>query len=135
MRGTDTSEFTAVHRSAWDNGSFTEQLWGAMSAGAPFAEASCLLGRDDAQVPVAGITVWTAGPGRPGLIESLGVHADHRGAGHGTAICVAAAELLREMGASIAWVCTPSDLGSAVATYRSAGFTALPERLDCVRER
>lgn len=131
--GADTSGFTAVHRSAWDNGAFTDELWAAMSAGAPFAEASCLLGRDDAGDPVAGITVWSAGPGRPGLIEPLGVHADHRGAGHGTAICVAAAALLRGMGASIAWVCTPSDLGSAVATYRSAGFTALPERLDCVR--
>jgi hypothetical protein len=42
--------------------------------------------------------------------------------------------MLREAGASIAWVCTPSDLGSAVATYRAAGFTRLPERLDCVRQ-
>ncbi|MET3451053.1 GNAT family N-acetyltransferase [Curtobacterium sp. 1544] len=131
----DTSDFTAVHRSAWDNGSFTNQRWTEMSAGAPFAEARCLLGRDDAGVPVAGITVWSAGPGRPGLIEPLGVHADHRGKGHGTAMCVAAAALLRELGASVAWVCTPSDLDSAVATYRSAGFTAMPERLDCVRTR
>ena len=134
VHGADTSDFTAVHRSAWDNGSFTDERWRAMSAGAPFAEARCLLGRDDAGEPVAGITVWSAGRGRPGLIEPLGVHAAHRGAGHGTAICVAGAALLRETGASTAWVCTPSDLDSAVATYRAAGFTKLPERLDCVRQ-
>jgi ribosomal protein S18 acetylase RimI-like enzyme len=127
------SAFTAVHRSAWGSERFTDESWRAMAAGAPFVEARCLLGYDDQGVAVAGVTVWAAGAGRPGLIEPLGVHAAHRGRGNARAICVAAAAHLRELGSSSALVCTPSSHTSAVATYRSAGFQDLPQRLD--RER
>jgi ribosomal protein S18 acetylase RimI-like enzyme len=127
------SEFTAVHRSAWGNERFTDERWQTMAAGLPYADARCLLGYDDQGVAVAGITVWSAGPGRPGLIEPLGVHAEHRRRGYARAICVAAAAALRELGSSSAVVCTPSSLTSAVATYRSAGFQQLPLRLDRTR--
>jgi GNAT superfamily N-acetyltransferase len=126
-------EFTAVHRSAWGNERFTDEKWQTMAAGLPYADARCLLGYDDQGVAVAGITVWSAGPGRPGLIEPLGVHAEHRRRGYARAICVAAAAALRELGSSSAVVCTPSSLTSAVATYRSAGFQQLPLRLDRTR--
>lgn len=128
------SEFTAVHRSAWGSPRFTDELWRAMAAGLPYTDARCLLAYDDQSVAVAGVTVWSAGPGKPGLIEPLGVHAAHRGCGYATAICVAAAAKLKELGSSSALVCTPSALSSAVATYKSAGFHQLPERLDRSRD-
>ena len=127
------AEFTAVHRSAWESDRFTDERWHAMAAGAAYAGARCLLGRDDRGVPVAGATVWSAGPGRPGLLEPVGVHGDHRGHGHGTAISLAAAAELQRMGASRATVCTESARVVAVRTYRSAGFVRGPQRLDRTR--
>ncbi|MDC7120378.1 GNAT family N-acetyltransferase [Cellulomonas fimi] len=128
------SAFTAVHRSAWGTTTFTDERWRVMAAGPAFADAWCLLARDAAGLPVAGVTVWSAGPGRPGLLEPMGVHADHRGRGYGRSICLAAAAELRRRGASSALVCTPTSLTSAVATYASAGFRRLPERLDRSRD-
>jgi GNAT superfamily N-acetyltransferase len=130
VRSGHESEFTAVHRSAWGSPRFTDERWQRMAAGLPYTDARCLLARDDQDVPVAGVTVWSAGPGKPGLIEPMGVHAEHRGQGYGRAVCRAAAAELRRQGASSALVCTPSALTSAVATYRSAGYHPLPERLD-----
>ncbi|RHA38835.1 GNAT family N-acetyltransferase [Cellulomonas rhizosphaerae] len=127
-------EFTAVHRSAWGSPTFTDELWRAMAAGPAFVDARCLLGYADLGTAVAGVTVWSAGPGKPGLLEPMGVHADHRGRGHGRGICLAAAAELQALGSSSALVCTTSSLTSAVATYRSAGFEPLPERLDRVRD-
>ena len=127
------SEFTAVHRSAWGSGRFTDELWRTMTTGLPFVDGRCLLAYDDRGEPVAGVTVWSAGVGRPGLLEPMGVHADHRGRGYGRAICVAAAAELQALGSSSALVCTLSSLAPAVATYRSAGFQQLPERLDRTR--
>jgi GNAT superfamily N-acetyltransferase len=77
--------------------------------------------------------VVSAGPGKPGLLEPMGVHQDHRGHGHGTAICVAAAAALRQLGSSCALVCTRTANAGAVATYESAGFRRLPQRLDISR--
>lgn len=126
-------EQVAVLRSAFASPRFTAERWHAMAAGLPFAGARCLLGYDGAGTPVAAVTVWSAGPGRPGLIEPMGVHADHLGRGHGRAICVAAAAELARLGSSSALVCTPSARTGAVATYRAAGFAPLPERLDRTR--
>jgi GNAT superfamily N-acetyltransferase len=128
------SECTAVHQSAWGTKRFTEERWHTMAAGAPFADAECLLARNDRGIPVATVTAWSAGLGRPGLLEPLGVHADHRRRGYGTAICLAAAARLREIGSSSVIVCTPSSLQSAVATYEAARFQRLPERLDRSRD-
>jgi ribosomal protein S18 acetylase RimI-like enzyme len=127
------AEFIAVHRSAWGSSRFTAELWRAMSTGLPYTDARCLLGHDDHGVAVAGVTVWSAGAGKPGLLEPMGVHADHRGRGYGAAICVAAAAELKSMGSSSAMVCTPSANTAAVATYRSAGYQPMPERLDRTR--
>jgi GNAT superfamily N-acetyltransferase len=124
------SAFTAVHRSAWASPRFTDERWRAMAAGLPFTDASCLLAYDERGAAVAGVTVWSAGPGKPGLLEPMGVHAEHRGRGYGRMICVAAAAELTKLGSSSALVCTLSSLAPAVATYKSAGFRQLPERLD-----
>ena len=92
-----------------------------------------LLGRDGEGVPVAAVTVWSAGHGRLGILEPMGVDPAHRGRGHGRAICLAAAAALQELGASAAAVATPSDNEGAVAAYRSAGFVAGPPSRDLLR--
>jgi ribosomal protein S18 acetylase RimI-like enzyme len=58
----------------------------------------------------------------------VGVHREHRGHGYGTAVILAAAVALQDLGSSSATVCTPSSNVGAVATYESAGFQQLPER-------
>ena len=125
---------TAVGRASFDSSTFTDERWHAMAAGSPYADARCLVGYDDQGDAVAAVTVWSAGPGKPGLLEPMGVHRDHRGRGHGTAITVAAAAALQELGSSSALVCTPSSNVGAVATYTSAGFQQLPEQLDLYRD-
>ncbi|MFJ5778973.1 GNAT family N-acetyltransferase [Streptomyces sp. NPDC093094] len=125
---------TAVQRAAFDRSTFTDERWHAMAAGLPYADARCLVAYDGEDRAVAAVTVWSAGPGRPGLLEPMGVHREHRGLGHGTAITLAAAAALRGMGSSSAVVATPSANTGAVATYRSAGFRRLPETRDRRRD-
>ncbi|MFF0558878.1 GNAT family N-acetyltransferase [Streptomyces sp. NPDC004266] len=126
--------FTAVLRAAFDGSGFTAGRWHAMAAGLPYADARCLLAYDGRGDAVAAVTVWSAGPGRPGLLEPMGVHRDHRRRGHGRAITLAAAAALRELGSSSALVCTPSSNVGAVAAYESAGFRPCPEVRDRCRD-
>jgi ribosomal protein S18 acetylase RimI-like enzyme len=119
-----------VQRAAFPNSTFTLERWHAMAAAPPYRRARCLVGYDRHGDAVAAVTVWSAGQRRPGLLEPLGVHRDHRGHGYGSAVSVAAAAALREMGASSATVCTPSSNVGAVATYASAGFQRLPDVTD-----
>lgn len=124
---------TAVQRAAFENSTFTEEKWHSMAAGLPYTDARCLIAYDEEDNPVAVATVWSAGKGKPGLIEPLGVDPNYRGKGYGTAVTLAAAAALREMGSSSATVCTDSSNIGAVATYRSAGFVELPEIQDLQR--
>ncbi len=128
----------AVHRAAFDGSTLTDELahhrWHAMAAGFPYADARCLVAYDDQGDAVAAVTVWSAGPGKPGLLEPMGVHREHRGHGYGKAITVAAVAALQELGSSSAIVCTPSNNVGAVATYKSAGFQQLPEVRDQYRD-
>ena len=121
-------------RASFDRSTFTDERWQAMAAGPAYADARCLVAYDDRDDPVATVTVWSAGPGRPGLLEPMGVHRDHRGQGHGRAISLAAAAVLRELGSSSAIVATPSANVGGVATYMSAGFRKLPEIRDLCRD-
>jgi GNAT superfamily N-acetyltransferase len=123
----------AVQRASFGNSTFTDERWRAMTTGLPYADARCLVGYDGQDVAVAAVTVWSAGPGKPGLLEPMGVHREHRGSGYGTAISVAAAAALRELGSSSAIVCTPSSNLGAVKTYESAGFQQRPEVRDQYR--
>lgn len=125
--------YAAVLRASFDKSTFTGERWHTMAAGLPYADARSLVGYDERDNAVAVVTVWSAGPGRPGLLEPMGTHRDHRGHGYGRAISVAAAAALQELGSSSAIVCTPSANVGAVATYRSAGFEVGPERLDLSR--
>jgi GNAT superfamily N-acetyltransferase len=122
-----------VQRAAFQRSTFTAESWHAMAAGLPYADGRCLVAHDDQDTPVAAATVWSAGRGRPGLLEPMGVHREHRGHGYGTAITLAAAAALRELGSSSATVCTASSNAGAVATYRSAGFQQLPDVRDLHR--
>jgi ribosomal protein S18 acetylase RimI-like enzyme len=61
------------------------------------------------------------------------VHREHRGHGYGTAITLAAAAALQEVGSSSAVVCAASANVGAVATYKSAGFQQLREVRDLRR--
>ncbi|MFG3340353.1 GNAT family N-acetyltransferase [Glycomyces sp. NPDC048151] len=123
-----------LQRAAFEGSRFDEERWHAMASGPAYADARCLIGFDDKGDAVALTTVWSAGPGRPGVVEPMGVHEDHRGRGHGKAICLAGAAALRDMGASSAIVATPPTLTGAVATYKSAGFLPQPERIDLARK-
>lgn len=126
----DVEDRVAVQRAAFPNSTFTPERWQTMAAASPYRRARCLLARDRHGEAVAAVTVWAAGRGRPGLLEPMGVHRDHRGQGYGTAITVAATAALREMGCSSATVCTRSHNVGAVATYVSAGLRRLPEVTD-----
>ncbi len=133
VEATDTARAPTrveVHRAAFADSSFTLERWHAMAAGPLYAMARCLVGHDRAGTPVAAATVWSAGPGRPGVLEPVGVHSGHRGRGHGTAITLAAAAALRDLGSSSAIVATPSANTAAVATYTAAGFDRLPDSRD-----
>jgi len=125
---------TAVQRASFDRSTFTDERWHAMAAGLPYADARCLVAYDDQGNAVAAVTVWSAGAAKPGLLEPMGVHREHRGQGYGRANTVAAAAALQGLGSSSAIVCTPSANVGAVATYESAGFPQLPERRDRYRD-
>ena len=124
----------AVQRASFERSTFTDERWRDMAAGPAYADDRCLLGYDDEGTAVATATVWSAGPGRPGLLEPVGVDRDHRRHGYGTAISVAAAAALRELGSSSAIVCTPSSNVGAVATYTAAGFRPWREVRDRARD-
>lgn len=98
--------------------------WLTMMRG-PFADRGRSLALLDPQGQAVAITgVWSAGRGRPGLVEPMGVHQDHRGQGYGAAACEAAAAALQGMGSSSALVCAESANVGAVAAYTAGGFTA-----------
>lgn len=131
------AEWSAVHQAAFSTPLTAEVIterWHTLAGGPAFADARCLLGFDERDAPVASIIAWSAGPGRVGLIEPMGAHPDYRGHGHGRAITVAAAAALRDMGACAAAVATPSSNVGGVATYRSAGYAEIAQRVDCRRE-
>ncbi|MGW4832529.1 GNAT family N-acetyltransferase [Amycolatopsis japonica] len=119
---------------AFGGSTFTAETWRTMAAAAPYADARCLLGFDDRGDAVAAVAVWSAGPGKPGLLEPMGVHRDRRGHGYGRAITVAAAAALQELGSSSAAVNTPSSNVGAVTTYKSGGFRPWPETRDLTRD-
>lgn len=129
---TRIGERVAVQRAAFAASTFTAARWQAMANGAAYADARCLIAYHGAD-PAAVITVWSAGTGRPGLLEPMGVDPQHRGRGFGRAITLAGAQALRQMGASSAVVCTPSANTAAVATYRAAGFVPQVEVRDRYR--
>ena len=140
--GPDGAEaWVEVHLSAFHGDAVTDEdrrlvrgRWDALVAGPFAADVTGITGQDASGAAVAGAAVWSAGPGRPGLLEPMGVHDAHRGHGHGTGVCLAAADALRARGASSAIVCAESANTGAVATYEAAGFVAAQPVRDVRRE-
>ncbi|MGO1173238.1 MAG: GNAT family N-acetyltransferase [Actinomycetaceae bacterium] len=126
-------DWVDVQRSAFGSTRLTVEKWLAMSDAPNVADSRCLLAYDDAGAPVAGAAVWSAGEGRPGLIEPLGAHSEHRGRGHGRAITLACAATLRDMGASSVLVKTEGHNAAGIAAYRSAGLVPDPPAPDLTR--
>ena len=130
--GPDKAEdWVSVHWSAFRGTPFTKEdrrrrltVWTNMAASPFYASARSLGAFNDHNELVAVAAVWSAGEGRPGLIEPMGVHSDQRGHGYGRAITISAAINLREMGASSAVVCAEDSNVGAVSTYKAAGFAA-----------
>lgn len=123
----------SVQREAFQSSSFTEEKWRSMANGVAYSNACCLVAYNDQGTAVATATVWSAGEGKPGLLEPMGVHQGYRGQGFGKAICIAAAAHLQSLGCSSVMVATPSSNVGAVATYKSAGFEALRTTSDRCR--
>ncbi|WP_420733945.1 GNAT family N-acetyltransferase [Brevibacterium luteolum] len=128
----EADSWARVLRSAFGTSSPTTSRWQAMVGSPVYGDAACLVGYDNGE-PVAATSVWSAGPGRPGLIEPMGVHENFRGRGFGRAITIAAAAVLQEMGSSSARVYTLSSNTGGIATYQAARFRALPLVRDMVR--
>ncbi|MFG1908204.1 GNAT family N-acetyltransferase [Kribbella sp. NPDC048928] len=123
----EAHERTSVQRASFDGSTFTNERWFAMSDGPAYADARCLVLRNQLGESVAAATVWSAGEGRPGYIEPMGVHRLHRGRGYGTAMVLACARTLRELGSSSVYTVTPGTNVGAIATYQAAGLTPLDE--------
>lgn len=135
-----TDEWVSVHWSAFRGTPMPDERrrnfvdgWRAAAAG-PFLDSARILALYDDSDAVAVAAVWSAGAGRPGLIEPMGVHQEHRGLGYGTTMTRAAAAALREMGSSSATVCAESSNVGAVSTYLAAGFSAHPDVTDWRRD-
>ncbi|TCC05253.1 GNAT family N-acetyltransferase [Kribbella soli] len=130
----EAHERTGVQRASFDGSTFTNDRWFAMADGLPYADARDLLLRNDIGESVAAATVWSAGEGRPGYIEPMGVHRLHRGRGYGTAMVLGCARALQEMGASSVYTVTPVTNVGAVETYRAAGLEPQDEIRSQFRE-
>ncbi|ACL41251.1 GCN5-related N-acetyltransferase [Pseudarthrobacter chlorophenolicus A6] len=131
-----TDEWVSVHWSAFrgtpiPHGRLRNFVdgWRAAAEG-PFLGSARILSLYADSRAVAVAAVWSAGNGRPGLIEPMGVHREHRGRGYGTIMTRAAAASLREMDSSSATVCAESSNAGALSTYLAAGFSAQPEVAD-----
>lgn len=120
-----------AHLAAWERSTFSVDTFRAMAAGPAFGQAKFVVLYAD-HAPVATACVWSAGPGRPGLIEPLGVARKHRGHGYGRAIVDACAWALQGMGVSSMRVATPVTQWPAVPLY-AATMHRLPDVPDLVR--
>lgn len=120
----------AVGSAAFPGSSLTRERWHLMAVGHAYRLARCLIGYTEAGQAAGATTVWSAGRGRPGLIEPLGVGRAHQGHGYGVEMAHAAASTLRAMGASSVTVATPSSNTAAVAAYRAAGMNSFGEVTD-----
>lgn len=121
---------------AFSKSTFTVEKWHAMAASPAYRAlgARCVL-LYQGDEPVGAATVWSAGSGKPGMLEPVGVSAKHHGRGLGTALCLAAVDELRRMGASSVVVDTPSSNVSAVAAYKKAGFVVTKLHRDLCRDK
>jgi GNAT superfamily N-acetyltransferase len=118
----DIADRVEVQRSAFTGSTFTVPRWHQMASGPGYDPSLDLLRRDITGVPVAAATGWSAGTGRSGILEPVGVHADFGGRGHGKAVSMAVIGALARAGASGVTVHTPVSNSAAVRTYEGCGL-------------
>lgn len=118
----DVADRVAVQRSAFQGSTFTIDRWQQMAVGPGFDPAFDLLRRDKDGRPVAAATGWSAGAGKCAILEPVGTHREHTGAGHGKAVSLAVIAALARAGASGVTVHTPASNPAAVRTYESCGL-------------
>ena len=68
------SDRVAVQLAAFPGSAFTVERWSTMAAASRYRRARCLVAYAANGAAVAAVTVWSAGQGRPGLLEPVGVH-------------------------------------------------------------
>ncbi|MFF5877948.1 GNAT family N-acetyltransferase [Streptomyces californicus] len=129
----DAADRVRVHRSAFTGSTFALKHWETMRASPAGHLAVETLVRTPDGDAAATATGWFAGPGRCGLLEPVGTHADHRGRGYGRDAVLGACAALADRGASAVAVLTPAANEAAAALYRSAGFTLVRENHDWTR--
>lgn len=95
----DIADRVDVQFAAFEHSTFTVSRWHQMAAGPAYDRSLDLLRRDESGTPVAAATGWLAGPGLVGILEPVGTHRDHVGAGHGTAVSRAVFAALARAGA------------------------------------
>jgi GNAT superfamily N-acetyltransferase len=119
---TDIADRVAVQYAAFEHSTFTVSRWHQMAAGPGYDARLDLLRRDATGVPVSAATGWSAGPGRTGILEPVGTHRDHVGAGHGRAVTMAVIAALARSGASGVAVQTPPSNVAAIRAYEACGM-------------
>ena len=72
---------------------------------------------------ITGVEVTHPDKGTEMFLYELGVAEDHRGAGVGTALVLALADLARQRGCYGMWVITDADNEAALRTYQAGGAT------------
>ena len=115
---------TTVQRASFVGSTLTSERWHAMAAGLPSTVARCLVAHDDQGSAVAAVTVWSAGAGKRGQIEPMGVRREQRNHGYAAAVALVAAAALQELGSSSAIVCTPASNVGALAPTSRLPFTS-----------
>jgi ribosomal protein S18 acetylase RimI-like enzyme len=118
----DVADRVAVQRSAFAGSTFTVERWRSMAAGPAYDSRYEFLRRTVDGAPVAAATGWFGGTGKCAILEPVGTHADHRGAGHGRAVSLAVTAALARDGASGVTVWTPASNAAAIHTYESCGL-------------
>jgi GNAT superfamily N-acetyltransferase len=118
----DIADRVAVQFAAFQHSTFTVTRWHQMASGPGYDKRFDLLRRDHSGAPVAGATGWLAQAGRVGILEPVGTHRDHVGAGHGKAVSLAVIAALARAGASGVNVQTPMSNAAALATYQACGL-------------
>jgi len=118
----DIADRVVIQRSAFKGSTFTVRRWHQMAASPGYDAALDLIRRNEAGQAVAAATGWSAGPGKCGILEPVGTHADHIGAGHGRAVTSGVIAALAQAGASGVAVHTPASNLAAVTTYERCGM-------------
>lgn len=124
IRETEFAARAEVEHSAFGSAVDIDR-WARMHGRPGFDAGLDLVARTQDGKVAAGATAWSAGRGRPGLLEPVATHADHQRQGYGRRVVEGACAALAARGASGVSVHTPAFNTGAIAAYRAAGFAII----------